>query len=216
MRSLLVVGCIVLAAAPAAAGGARGRAKKVRPKAAAIDVAGAVASGDALRRCDAALALVGAGQAAHASLLIGACAELPARADAAKRARIAIARQAAREAWSTVDVDLIGDATGVTVTIDRFADVPIAAGAWQLPAGDYTIVARAPHGETRYPLTIAANSRALVRLTPPPPPAAPTAGVVDFGVDSGAPLDAPLAGPPVVKHGSILPARFRAGLTARP
>ena len=63
---------------------------------------------------------------------------------------------------------------------------------------------------------IAANSRALVRLTPPPAPAAPTAGVVDFGTDSGAPLDAPLAGPPVVKHGSILPARFRAGLRSRP
>ena len=215
MRSLLVVGCIALAAAPAAAGG-RARGKKARPKVVAIDVAGAVASGDRLRQCDAAIALVGAGQAAHASLLIGACADLAERADAARQARIAISRQAARDAWSTIDVDLVGDAAGVTVTIDRFADVPIAPGAWKLPAGDYTIVARTPHGETTYPLTIAANSRALVRLTPPPPPAAPTAGVVDFGTDSGAPLDAPLAGPPVVKHGSILPARFRAGLDARP
>ncbi|MBK7075708.1 MAG: hypothetical protein IPH44_25790 [Myxococcales bacterium] len=216
MRTLLVVGCIALAAAPAAAGGARGRGKKARPKVAAIDVTGAVASGDRLRQCDAAIALVGAGQAAHASLLIGACADLAERAVAAKAARVAIARLAARDAWSTIDIDVVGDAAGVTVTIDRFADVPIAPGAWQLPAGDYTIVARTPHGQAQYPLTIAANSRALVRLTPPPAPAAPTAGVVDFGTDSGAPLDAPLAGPPVVKHGSILPARFRAGLRSRP
>lgn len=216
MRRLLVLGCLLLTAAPAMAGGARGRGKKPRPKAAAIDVAGAVASGDRLRQCDAAIALVGANQAARASLLIGTCADLAARADAAKQARIAIARQATREAWSTIDVDLVGDAAGVTLTIDRFADVPIAPGAWKLPAGDYTIVARAPHGETQYALTLAANSRALVRLTPPPAPAAPTAGVVDFGTDSGAPLDAPLAGPPVVKHGSILPARFRAGLDATP
>ena len=100
MRTLLVVGCIALAAAPAAAGGARGRGKKARPKVAAIDVTGAVASGDRLRQCDAAIALVGAGQAAHASLLIGACADLAERAVAAKAARGAIARLAARDAWS--------------------------------------------------------------------------------------------------------------------
>jgi hypothetical protein len=33
---------------------------------------------------------------------------------------------------------------------------------------------------------------------------------------SGEPMDAPVAGPPKVEHGSLLPARYRRGLEAKP
>ena len=51
-----------------------------------------------------------------------------------------------------------------------------------------------------------------------PPPAtsalAPKQKTVDF--TSGEPMDAPVAGPPKVEHGSLLPARYRRGLEAKP
>ena len=146
-------------------------------------------------------------------MLIGACAELASHATAARAARIAIARVAARDLWSPVELD-VADAAGVTITIDAFADVAIAPGRWNLPAGTYHIVARGPGGEASADLTLAANSRALVELAPPPvATAAPVAGVVDFGKDDGAPLERPIAGPPAAaKHGSLLPDRYRKGL----
>jgi hypothetical protein len=43
-------------------------------------------------------------------------------------------------------------------------------------------------------------------------------GRADPAVDftSGEPMDAPVAGPPKVEHGSLLPARYRRSLEARP
>lgn len=221
MRALLLAIAALAVAAPAAAQGApgtvspkaaRGKSAKKPPKkpaSVAIDVAGAVASGDADRQCAAALALVSAGDAARGSLLLDMCTDLPARADAAKAARTAVAKQAAREQWSPVEVVLVGKgAIGAVVTIDAFADVPLVAGNWKLPAGTYRVAARTDGGETTYDLVLAANSRALVMLEPPLPPQPPRDGVLDFGTDD-APLDAPIAGPPVVKHESILPDRFK-------
>ena len=209
-RLALTAALVALAVASPARAGGKGKHAKPRPP--AIDVAGAVASGDAGRQCDAAVALVGARQLAHASLLIGRCAGLADRADAARAARIAIARAAARDQWSTLDLDVVGaDPATVTITIDAFADVPVAPGAWSLPAGSYGVVAHTPTGDVATTVTIDANSRSLIRLPAPLPPPHVVAGVVDFG-DASAPLDAPIAGPPVVKHGSLLPKRFRAGL----
>lgn len=216
MRLLVAIAVLAVSAPAVAAPKARPRGAKVAKKAkkppVAIDVAGAVASGDADRQCAAAIALAGAGQAAKASLLVDACAELPARADAARTARLAIAKAAAAEQWSPVEIVLVGKgAIGATVTIDAFADVPVLPGSWKLPAGTYRVTARTDGGEASYDLALAANSRALVMLEPPLPPAPARHGVADFTEDDE-PLDAPIAGPPVVKHESILPDRFRKGL----
>ncbi|MBK9036322.1 MAG: hypothetical protein IPL61_34595 [Myxococcales bacterium] len=215
MRTLAALALVALVASPAAAGRSKGRGAHAKGKArvAAIDVAGAVASGDAARQCDAAIALVKAGQHARASLLVGTCADLASHAVAARAARIAIAKVATRELWSPVELD-VGDAVGVTIAIDAFADVPVAPGRWKLPAGTYHFVARGPGGAVAADLTLEANSRALLQLAPPPVAVAtPVAGVIDFGKDDGAPLDRPIAGPPPpAKHESLLPERYRKGL----
>lgn len=214
MRTLAALALVALVASPAAAGRSKGRGAhgKAKARAAAVDVAGPVASGDPARQCDAAIALVKAGDHARASLLIGTCADLASHAVAARAARIAIAKVATRELWSPVELDA-GDAAGVVISIDAFADVPVAPGRWKLPAGAYHFVARGPGGAVAADLTLPANSRALVQLTPPPVAAAPVAGVIDFGKDDGAPLDRPIAGPPPpAKHESLLPERYRKGL----
>lgn len=206
---------LAVAAAPALADRTGKAPRTKRPKVVAIDVAGAVASGDATRQCDAAIALVGAGQHARASFLIGTCAAVTARADAARAARIAIAKRATRDGWSPVELDVPGAGPDVTIAIDAFADVPIAPGRWKLPAGTYQIVARGPTGEATQTLELEADSRALVQLTLPTAPVAgvAVAGVVDFGQDDATPLDRPIAGPPpAAKHESLLPERYRKGL----
>jgi hypothetical protein len=219
MRSLLLVLAVLAIAAPAlAAPLAKApratKAKAKKPKPIKIDVAAAVASGDADQRCGAAIALAGAGDVARASLLIEACSGLPARGEAARAARMAIGKIAARDQWSPVEIVLVG-AGGATavVTIDAFADVPLGAGNWKLPAGTYRVSARNAGGEATYDLVLTENSRALVMIEPPlPPQEQPRNAVVDFGEDDGAPLDAPIAGPPTVKHGSLLPERYRKGM----
>ncbi len=218
MRSSLVVLAVLMIAAPAAAehrgAGKRGAGKRGKAKPKPVDVTAAIASGDPDRRCGAAIALTAANDPARAGLLIGACADLPARADAAKLARAAIEKVARRDEWSPVEIVLVGKgAATATVAIDRFADVPLTAGSWRLPAGTYRVSARTAGGETTYDLVLAANSRALVMIEPPlPPDRTPRDTVVDFGQDDGTPLDAPIAGPPIVKHESILPEKYRKGL----
>jgi hypothetical protein len=99
------------------------------------------------------------------------------------------------------------------VSVDAFPDVPLAAGSWRLPSGSYHFSARTAGGETTYDLELGVNSRALVMIAPPLPPQPPRDGVLDFTQDDdGTPMDAPIAGPPTVKHGSLLPDRFLKGL----
>jgi hypothetical protein len=209
-RALLSLLVIAIAAAPVAAD--RGKGTRVcKPRSPAIDVAGAIASGDPARRCDAAIALVAAKQHARASFLIGACMDLADRADAARAARVAIAKRATREEWSPVEIDVRGGVAAIT--IDAFPDVVLAPGRHLLPAGTYEVVARGPTGTASQVVVLAANSRALVMLTMPTPAAPPTAGVVDFGKDDGTPMDRPISGPPPpAKHESLLPERYRKGL----
>lgn len=223
MRRSLLLLAVLMVAAPAAAeqrpSAKRGPAKRGKVKPQPVDVAGAIASGDPDRTCGAAIALAAANEPARAALLIGACADLPARADAAKLARASIDKAAARDQWSPVEIVLV-DASGsevssaraaaATVAIDKFADIPLTAGSWRLPAGTYRLSARTAGGETTYDLVLGANSRALVMIEPPlPPDRTPRTTVVDFGQDDGTPLDAPIAGPPTVKHESLLPERYR-------
>jgi hypothetical protein len=111
MRAPLLLVLLVAVPAIAHAGGGQARGKR-KPRPAPIDVAGAVASGQADRLCAAALDLVAAGQHPRASFLIAHCAEVPARAEAARAARIAIARRATAEAWSQVEIGFRGDAVG--------------------------------------------------------------------------------------------------------
>lgn len=217
MKSLALAAlALVVAAGPALADRGHAASKAPRGKRAkVIDVAGAVASGDAARQCDAAIALVGAGQHARASFLIGTCATVTARADAARAARIAISKRAERDGWSPVELDVPGAGADVTIAIDAFADVTLAPGRWKLPPGTYQIVARGPGGEATHTLALDANSRALVQLVLPTAPVAgpAVAGVVDFGKDESTPLDRPIAGPPpAAKHESLLPERYRKGL----
>lgn len=54
----------------------------------------------------------------------------------------------------------------------------------------------------------------MVMLEPPLPPRAPRDGVHDFGKIDDEPLTAPVAGPPTVKHGSLLPDRYRKGMAS--
>lgn len=203
---------LVLAVTPtvALAGGGKARGKA---RAAKLDVAGAVASGDADRQCAVALALVARGDHVRASFLVGRCAEVPGRAEAARAARVAISRRAAAEDWSPVEIGFRGDdaAAPPAVAIEQLADVPVPVGVWKLPAGDYVIRA----GEVVHRLHLEAHSRALVLLDRPVATAAAPArvGVIDFSRDQGGPIDAPIAGPPPkAKHESLLPKRFRAGL----
>lgn len=216
MRRLVLAFAVLALAAPTAAAErhAPKKAKRAKPRPAKIvDVAGAVASGEPDRICGAALDLATARELVRASLLLDACAGLPERAAAVRTARAAVDKAAARDEWSPVEIVLVGKgAATATVAIDAFPGIPFAEGAWKLPAGTYHLTATTAGGETTYDLVLAANSRALVMIEPPLPPGPAANGVIDFGADDGAPLDAPIAGPPVVKHESLLPERYRKGM----
>jgi len=210
VRHLLVIAGLLVTASPAIAGDAKGK-KRARPK--TPDVAAALATGDATRICQAAIDLVVAGDHVRASLLLPRCPESSASdeplAEAARKARIAVRKVATAEDWSPVE--LIVNAPDAVVTIEPYADVPVAPGRVELPAGAYRIVARTSAGAADYRLTVAGGKRALVMITPPVPPAPAKAGIIDFGKDE--PLPPPVAGPPPkVKHGSLLPERYRKGL----
>lgn len=219
MRRAVLALAVLSLAGPALAAPRAGTAGKRKPRPARvvkapIDVAAAVASGDPDRRCGAALELTAAKELVRAALLIDACADLPARADAARAARLAIAKVAARDEWSPVEIVLTGKgAADAVVTVDGLADVPVTGGSLRLPAGSYHFTARTAGGEAGYDLVLSANSRALVMIAPPLPPQPPRDGVLDFTQDDGgAPMDAPIAGPPKVEHGSLLPERYLKGL----
>jgi|GEM_PF-3536500 len=212
MRTLLILAALSIATPALAAPRPAAKRAKLGKPAKPVDVTAALASGAPDRLCGAAIDLAAAGDAVRAGLLIGACADLPARGVAARTARIAIDRAAARGAWSPVEIVLVGKgAATATVTIDAFAGVPLAEGSWRLPAGTYRLTATTAGGDATYDLTLAANSRALVMIEPPLPPQPPRDGVLDFGTESE-PMAPPIAGPPKVKHGSLLPDRYLKGL----
>lgn len=214
MRTLLALAVLAVAAPAIAAPPPRAPKKAKKVKKPAIDVAAAVASGVPDRVCGAAIELAAGGELARAGLLIVACADLPERAAAAKAARLAIEKVAKRDEWSPVEIILTGKAAGLAVvTIEGFADVRLGADRVRLPAGTYRFTARTDGGEVPYDLVLAANTRAMVMIEPALPPQPARAGVLDFTQDdSGTPMDAPIAGPPKVKHGSLLPDRYKKGL----
>jgi hypothetical protein len=189
--------------------------KKPRKAKLLADVTAAVTSGDAGRMCRAAIALGKAGDHARAGLLVGTCtdpalAEDAALAATARSTRIAISRAASAGDWSKIELVIKTD--GATATIDVFPEIPVATGTWRLPPGSYTISA----GPASQQLVLHDGIRSLVLLEPPPIASVrdPRQKTVDF--TSGEPMDKPVAGPPRVEHGSLLPARYRKGLAPRP
>jgi hypothetical protein len=221
-RTLAALIAVVLVAGvagevvPAAAAGPKARAKK--PTAAALklkaEVSAAIASGEPLRICRAAIELGKRGDHARAGLLVGACtdpslAEDAALADLARQTRIAVSKAATAGDWSKIE--LVIKTAGISATVDAFPEIPLASGTWRLPPGTYTITA----GEASQELVLRDGIRSLVMLQPPPAASAlQRQKTVDF--TSGTPMDAPVAGPPKVEHGSLLPARYRRGLDAKP
>lgn len=206
LRSLPVV--LALAWAGQAEAGPR-RKRPPRP-----DLAAAVASGDPVTVCKAAIAAVAAGDHARASLVLPRCDDPAAVAlvDEARRARAAVDKVAAREDWSPVELMVRPAGAEATLAIDAFPGLPLAEGRYLLPAGSYRITGSNPHGAAAYELTLSAGSRALVLLDLPTSSPAAAARVLDLGED-GEPVAAPMAGPPpVIKRGSLLPERFRRGL----
>ncbi len=213
MRHLVLLATLLATASPATAGDPR--ARKPRARAKGPDVAAALATRDPSRICQVAIDLVAAGDPVRAGLLLPRCPDAVTvgepLAAATRRARIAVRKLADAQAWSPVELVVRG--TGATVTIERYPDVPIEAGALMLPPGTYRFLASTSAGTRDYQLTVAGGKRALVMLEPPAPPP-PVYGVVDFG--EGEPM-APVVGPPPkVQHGSLLPGRYRRGLCPGP
>lgn len=187
------------------------RKKKPAPR---PDLAAAVATGDVLVMCKAAIAAAQAGDHARASLVLPSCdtavTTAPDVAAAARTARIAVARAAERQDWSPVEIALRPAGAEATLAIDAFAGLPVREGRYLLPAGRYRISATNAIGAVSYDLTLSDGSRALVLVDLPTAAPAATAGVLDF--TDGEPTT-PVAGPPpIIKHGSLLPDRYRRGL----
>ncbi len=183
----------------------------------APDVTGAVVSGDDVRVCEVAIELGAAGDHVRAGLLVPACERLTgdpaaALADAARQTRIAVSRAATAGDWSKVE--LVIKTPGATATIDTFPEIPLTSGAWRLPPGTYVVSARTDAGTSSADLRLRDGNRALIVLEPPPPPPPVRTRTVDF--TDGEPLPPPHAGPPEVKHESLIPARYRKGLGPAP
>ncbi|HVV86851.1 MAG TPA: hypothetical protein VHE35_27625 [Kofleriaceae bacterium] len=182
------------------------------------ELAAAVATGDPVAACKAAIAAAQAGDLARASLVVPACdpavTTVPALAADARRARIAISHAASAQGWSPVEVVVRPAAAVATVTVDAFPGLPVAVGRHLLPAGHYRFTAHGAQGDVGYDLALDADSRALVLLDVPPPPAAAGNGVLDF--TDGEPTATVAGPPPKIDHGSLLPERFRRGLGKTP
>lgn len=203
---------LVATTATADAGPRRKRAQPAGP-----DLAAAVATGDAVAMCKAAIAAVAVADHARASLVLPACDVAivadPTVAAGARTARIAVARAAERQSWSPVELAVRPAGAEARLAIDAFPGLPVTEGRHLLPSGTYRVTARNAHGEVGYGLTIADGSRALILIDLPTAPTSGGTNVLDF--TEGEPA-APMAGPPpVIKRGSLLPERYRRGL-ARP
>ncbi len=207
IASLLAASCVLVAAAASVAV-AQPRAKKAPKKPKGPDVAAAVASGDATRICKTAIELGVKGDHVRAGLLVGACQGIESLAADAKQTRIAVSKAATAGDWSKVE--LVIRTEGATAIIDRYPEIPLVAGTYRLPPGSYHVVARTAAGATMTELTLKDGNRSLVVLTPPAAPPPTRHKTVDF--TSGEPLPPPHAGPPVIKHESLIPARYRKGL----
>ncbi len=199
----------LLVTAGAADAGPRRKRPAPRP-----DLAAAVATGDAVTMCRAAIATAAAGDHVRASLVLPTCdaaaGTAPDLAAGARAARLAVARTAERQDWSPVELLVRAAGADATLTIDAFPGLPVSQGSHRLPAGHYRITARNAHGEVGNDLDLANGSRALVLIDLPTGPVAATAGTLDF--TDGEPT-APVAGPPpVIKRGSLLPERYLRGL----
>lgn len=207
--SLVAASCaLVAASAVLSVAAAQPRAKQPPKKPRGPDVAAAVASGDATRICKTAIELGTRGDHVRAGLLVGACEGLESLAADAKRTRIAVSKAATAGDWSKVE--LVIKTAGATATIDRYPEIPLAAGTYRLPPGSYNVVARTAGGATMSELTLKDGNRSLVVLAPPAAPPPTRHKTVDF--TSGEPMPPPHAGPPVIKHDSLIPARYRKGL----
>lgn len=205
----------------AAAEGGKPAKKPTRRAAAAQakllgEVKAAVASADPGRMCRAAIALGKAGDHARAGLLVPSCSDPSLAADtalaaSARTTRIAVSRAATAGDWSKIELVIKGDGAALA-TVDAFPEIPLVSGAWRLPPGTYKITA----GPASTELTLSDGIRSLVMLEPPLAVSVrdPKQKTVDF--TSGEPMDAPVAGPPKVEHGSLLPERYRRGLAAKP
>ena len=110
--------------------------------------------------------------------------------------------------WSKVE--LVIKTEGATATFDTYSEIPLVAGTYRLPPGTYHVVARTAAGATASELVVKDGNRALVVLEPPSAPPPTRHKTVDF--TSGEPMDAPHAGPPVIKNESLIPERFLKGL----
>lgn len=209
--SLAVLPAVALVATvgSAEAGPHRKRTPAPRP-----ELTAAVATGDPVTMCRAAIAASAAGEHARASLVLPACdaavATAPELADGTRTARIAIGRAAERDSWSPVELVVRPAGADAHLTIDAFPGLPVTAGSHRLPPGHYRVTARTAAGLVGYDLTVADGSRALILVELPAAPAAGAAGLVDFTDDQPT---APMAGPPpVIRHGSLLPERYLRGL----
>lgn len=212
MLAVLPAAALALAAGTAAAG-----PKRKRPPAPRADLAAAVASGDPVAACRAALAAADAGEHARASLVLPACDDAvtaaPELAEPVRKAQLAIARTAERADWSPVELVVRPAGAEATLAIDCFPGLPVREGRVMLPAGRYLITASNAYGQVGHDLALADGSRALVLIEVPTEPAPAVHGVLDFTDDEPT---APVVGPPPkIRHGSLLPERFRRGLAAR-
>ena len=214
-----LTGCVVALAvslvtsAPADAG-----PRRKKPVAARVELAAAVATSDPVAMCRAAIAATTAGDHARASLVLPACEaaiiSAPDLTDQARTARLAIARTAARQDWSPVELMVRPAGATATLSIDAFAGLPVPTGRVLLPAGTYRVTARNTRGEVSYDLAVADGSRALVLIDLPTASATATAGVLDF--TDGEPAATVAGPPPVIRRGSLLPERYRRGLAVKP
>lgn len=218
----LALALVFLAAAASVASAApraKGKGKPRKPGAAEklrAEVSAAVASGDAGRMCRAAIELGKRGDHARAGLLVGTCSDASLAEDAAlavqaRQTRIAVSKAATAGDWSKIEL-LIKHDDAAKATVDAFPEIPLVSGAWRLPPGKYTISA----GPAVQQVELKDGIRLFVVLEPPPPPSALLGKQKTVDFTSGEPMDAPVAGPPKVEHGSLLPERYRKGLDAKP
>jgi hypothetical protein len=214
-RGALAALALITTAGSAAAGPRR---KRPAAPATAPDLAAAVATGDVVAQCRAAIATARAGEHARASFVLPACdaavAQVPELADAARAARLAVARVADKQDRSPVELVLRPVGAEGTLAIDAFPGLPVSEGRVRLPAGHYRITGRGAHGAVAYDLDLADGSRALVLVELPTRPARATAGVVDF--TDGEPTPTVAGPPPKIRRESLLPERFRRGLGKPP
>jgi hypothetical protein len=150
---------------------------------------------------------------AHLYLLSCPAAADPALAARGASARISLDRTLRQSDLSPVEV-ATDDTLRVTIDTLRGATVTAPARLW-LPAGRHRLTGTAADGRTASAeLAVTDGNRAMVTLVLPPPPRPAAAGTVDFGDDE--PAEVHRGAPKKVEHDSLLPAKYRKGVKARP